>query len=122
MEVLWRDAIMVRLLFVVFGAMALLLLGGVRLLSPSVEAGDEPAAPATFSGKPILILAKDGVGYTLVKAGLRQLGNRSFVVSQEMKDSPYHLTKERFGGGTVWVPVDSVTEIVELEAPPKREK
>jgi hypothetical protein len=110
---------MTRWLLAGFGLIAVLLLVGWRQFSPPAQAGaDGPPVPA-LSGKPILILAKDKVGFSLEKPEVRQLGGRSFVVGREMKNAP--STKEQFGGATVWLPVDAITQIVELE-PPKGEK
>jgi hypothetical protein len=112
---------MARWVFVVIGGIALLFLGGLSLFSPLARA--DPDAPATpgLSGKPVVVLAKENVSDTLEKAEIRQLGGRAFVVGQVMKNSPYKITKEEFGGATVWVPVDTITQLIELE-PLKPEK
>jgi hypothetical protein len=94
---------------------------GLRLFFAPAQADAADPIATALSGKPIFIQAKDNVAFTLEKPEIRQLGGRSFVVGREMKDSPYHLTKELFGGSLVWVPVDAITSLVELE-PPKREK
>jgi hypothetical protein len=112
---------MARWILVVCGVIALLFLGGLHLFSPPGTASADAPAGSALSGKPVVVLAKDNVAYTLEKAEVRQLGGRAFLVGPEMKDSPYQITKERFGGATVWVPVDAITEMVELE-PRKREK
>lgn len=96
---------MIRWWLVGYGLVGALLLGSWLRVSPSVQAGaDAPAAPA-LSGKPLFLQAKDNVAYTLEKAQVRQLGGRAFVVGVELKNSPYQITKEQFGGATVWVPV-----------------
>jgi hypothetical protein len=102
---------MTRRTFVAVGLISLFLAGSLHLFWPPAKAGE--ATPAQLSGKPVVVLAKDGLGYTLEKADVRQLGARAFVVGRVMKDSPY--TKEQFSGATVWVPVDAITELVELE-------
>jgi hypothetical protein len=113
---------MARRLLVVVGLIGLLFLGGVRLFWPSARAGAEaPGAPA-LSGKPVFLLAKDSVAHTLEKPEIRQLGGRMFVVGRQIKDDPYKLNKPLFGGAaTIWVPVDGITQLVELE-PVKPEK
>jgi len=52
---------------------------------------------------------------TQQKAELRRVAGRAFLVGKGMKDSPY--TRPTFGGLVVWVPLDSVTTLVEVEAP-----
>jgi hypothetical protein len=112
---------MTRRLLIGFGLIVVLFLGSLRFFFPPAQAGaDVPAAPV-LSGKPVLITAKEGVGVTLEKPEVRQLGSRAFVVGKEMKNEPHQYTKERFGGGMVWVPVDAITLLVELE-PLQREK
>ena len=113
---------MARWAFVAAGIMSLFLVGSLHLFWPPAKVDAQaPASAPGLSGKPVVVLAKGGDGYTLEKAEVRQLGGRAFVVGRVMKDDPYHITKEQFGGATVWVPVDAVTQIVELE-PPKPEK
>ena len=109
---------MARWLLVAFGLFGLLFLAGWHLFSPHAQAGID--APA-LSGKPIFVQANGNVAFTLEKAEIRQLGGRAFLVGRQIKDDPYKLTKELFGGGTIWVPVDGITQLVELE-PVKREK
>jgi len=108
-------------LLLAFVTIGLLFLGCLRLLSPSAEAGNKPASAGPFSDKPVLVQAKDQVAYTLVKVEVRQLGGRSFLVGREMRNSPYMITKEQWKGAMVWVPLDTVTQMVELE-PVKPEK
>jgi RNA polymerase sigma factor (sigma-70 family) len=93
------------------------LIGSHPLPQPAHAAANDAIAPA-LSGRPACILTKDNVAVTLEKFEVRQLGGRAFLVGREMPDSKY--TKAKWGGGTVWVPVDAVTEFVEL--PSKDEK
>jgi hypothetical protein len=111
---------MARWYLIAFGLIAFVFLAGLRVASSPAQPGAAAKAPA-LSGKPIFLQAKDHVALTLEKVEIRQLGGRAFVVGQEMKKSPYQITKEMFGGATVWVPVDAVTQLVELE-PVTREK
>jgi hypothetical protein len=112
---------MTRRLLIACGLIVLLFLGSLRLFFPPAQAGAEPPAAPVLSGKPVLLAAKEGVSATLEKPEVRQLGGRSFVVGREMKNEPHQYTKERFGGGMVWVPVDAITLLVELE-PVQRDK
>jgi hypothetical protein len=106
---------MARWTLVAVGVAGLLLLGGLHLFWPSARAGADAPAAAGLSGKPVVVLGKDQIAYTLEKAEVRQLGGRAFLVGREMKDPPLQITKERFAGCLIWVPVDSVTEIIELD-------
>jgi hypothetical protein len=98
--------------FLFLGVVGLLVLGAVMLVR-SVGATPAPPKKNPFAGKYLLVMARDSVTVTLDKAELRELGGRAFLVGKEMKESPY--TRQRFGGGTVWVPVDNLTQVVELE-------
>ncbi len=109
---------MARLLFV-FVTVGLLFLGCLRLLAPSAEAGDKPTPAVSFSDKPVMVSGKD-FQYFLGKPEVRQLGGRSFVVGQEVL-YPKLTNKVIWPGGKVWVPLDTVTQMVELE-PVKPEK
>jgi hypothetical protein len=108
---------MKRWVFVAAVVISLLFLGGLHLVPTPVKAGpDAPEAPR-LSGKPVVVLAKENVATTLEKAEVRQLGGRAFIVGRVMKDPPYQITKDQFAGATVWVPVDAVTQLIELEQP-----
>ena len=111
---------MKRWSLVAFGSIAVLVVGLRQFLPPAQAGADAPAAPG-LSGKPIFLLAKDNVAIAMEKPEVKQLGGRSFLVGREMKNATPQYVKERFGGAVVWVPVDSVMQIVEIE-PPLREK
>jgi hypothetical protein len=72
----------------------------------------EPQAPA-FTGKVILVEAGPGVAATLEKPELRVAGGRTFVTGTAVQDST--LTKEHFPGARVWIPLEDVKRLVELE-------
>ena len=112
---------MARWLLVAFVGIAVCSLVGGHLYSPPARAVAEGKAAPALSGKPLFVQAKDGVAYILDTAEVRELGGRKFLVGREMKNSPYGLTKEQFVGATIWVPVDAITSLVELEPiKPKR--
>jgi hypothetical protein len=109
-----------RLLLVAVGVFGLLGVGGAHLFTPPRAGGKAPAPPdpPPFSGKLIAVITKDGLvgaGYTLEKATVRQLGGRAFVVGRVAKDPPRKLTPPDVPGTTVWVPVDAITHIIEME-------
>ena len=99
----------------------LLLLGIALLLAPAAliwlrpapEAVAAPAPPEKLSDKPLYIHAKDNVNYVLSKPEVRQLGGRSFLVGKQDVDNK--IVPRKFGSGLVWVPIENVLEIVELE-------
>ena len=107
---------MVRWLFAAFVLLALLLVVGLHPLPliPQVDADTSAVPSGPAFATPVFIEAKDGVAFTLENAEIRQLGGRAFVVGREAKDSPHEITMTMFDGGMVWVPVDSVTRVVEL--------
>jgi hypothetical protein len=55
------------------------------------------------------------VGTHLEQARIRSAGGRHFIVGKEVKDSSY--VRSHFGGATVWIPLDDVKQLVELEKP-----
>jgi hypothetical protein len=112
---------MARSVLVAFGVIAVLFVGSQRLLSPPATASANSPAEDALAAKPIYVAAKDHVAYTLEKVEFRKLGGRDFLVGREMKDPPYQITRAKFPGATVWVPLDAITEMVELE-PRKSEK
>ena len=112
---------MARWGFVAVGIIGFIILTCLWVYSPSTQAADKEPPVVVFSGKPILIQAENDVAFTLEKPEVRQLGGRAFVVGRELQDDPYDFTRQRFAGGTVWVPVDGITQLVELE-PLKREE
>jgi hypothetical protein len=91
----------------------LVLLGiGIASLGRSAEGPKVAPQPESVSKHTVLVLAKEQVAATLEQAQIRQLGGRRFIVGKVVKGSPY--TKDTFSGGTVWIPVDDVTQLVEL--------
>jgi hypothetical protein len=107
---------MARWALVAAGILGFFLVVDLHLLWPPAKAGAEAPPPAAgLSGKPLLVLGKDSIAYTLEKGEVRRLGGRDFIVGRVMKDPPFRITREKFSGATVWVPLDAVTELVELE-------
>jgi hypothetical protein len=108
---------MTRWVFVAVVVIGLLFLGGLHRFAPPAQADAEAPGAPRLSGKPVVVLAKDNVAATLEKVEVRQLGGRSFIVGRVMKDPPQQITKDLLPGATVWVPVDAVTQLIELEQP-----
>jgi hypothetical protein len=61
----------------------------------------------------LVVLAKAQVGATLKGARLRTLGGRSFVVGTVVEGP--NITRATFLGKVVWIPVDDVTQLIEVE-------
>ena len=112
---------MARWFFVAVGVFGFTVLTCLWVYSPSTQAADKEPPVVGFSGKPIFVQAEKDVAFTLEKPEVRQLGGRAFVVGRELQDDPYDFTPQRFVGGTVWVAVDGITQLIELE-PRKREE
>jgi RNA polymerase sigma factor (sigma-70 family) len=100
------------LLVLAVGIGMFFLIGSRPLSQPAQAAANEPTAPG-LSGKPAYIGTKDGVNVTVEKIEVRQLGGRAFLVGREVTNSK--ITKAQFSGGTIWVPVDAIKELVELQ-------
>ncbi|MGF1583192.1 MAG: hypothetical protein ACFCD0_28055 [Gemmataceae bacterium] len=66
-----------------------------------------------FSHRLLTVIAKNGVAVTLKNARIRSLGGRSFLVGVETKN-PQQITKLRFDGKVIWIPVDGVTQMIEV--------
>ncbi len=91
---------------------------GIGIASVALSAhgpGPGPRPEALSSSHPVLVMSRHQVSATLRGARLRSLGGRQFVVGDEIP-SPY--TKVQFQGGTVWIPLEDVTQLVELGALP----
>ena len=112
---------MVRAITIGCALVGVLVVASLYRFSSPASAAQENAAASSFSGKPILVESTNGVALTMERAEVRKLGSKEFLVGLEMKDAPYKLTNEQFGGSTVWVPVDAIKQIVELK-PVDRDK
>jgi hypothetical protein len=60
----------------------------------------------------LVVLSKENVGATLKDARIRSLGGRPFVVGLEVKGP--NITKPRFVGRVVWIPLNDVIQMVEV--------
>jgi hypothetical protein len=95
-------------------ASALLALLGVGMVTWALNAQvpKDTARPEALSDKPMLILSKqNNVEAHLEQPRIRTIGGRQFVIGKEVKDSRF--VKDKFGGATVWVPLDDVAQLVE---------
>jgi hypothetical protein len=84
-----------------------------------VLGGDEPKGPAKangeFAGKIVVVQTKAGVkNATIENAGIRPLGNRSFLVGKSIADDVINQ-RSYFTGSEVWVPVDDIESLVVFE-------
>jgi hypothetical protein len=61
----------------------------------------------------LVVLSKEKVGATLKEARIRTLGGRAFVVGVEVEGPK--MTNPMFLGRTVWVPLDDVIQMVEVD-------
>jgi len=101
---------MSRSTLLVFGLLALL---GIGVASLATSAQQPKAAQSeALSDMPVFVQAKEQVAATLERPQIRKLGGRDFIVGKE-RDSSY--TKGRFGAGIMWIPLDNVTQLVELQ-------
>src|SRR5262245_30520799 len=99
----------------VLGVLVLFGLGGaaVALSAREPQPQPAPAAAVTFQGKALFVESKMRVAATLEKAQLRTVSGRAFIVGKEVRNSPY--TQATFANGTVWIPLEDVSRLVELE-------
>jgi hypothetical protein len=63
----------------------------------------------------LVVLSKDNVAATLKDARVRSLGGRAFLVGLDVEGPK--ITRPTFVGKTVWIPLDGVTQMIELEDP-----
>ena len=75
-----------------------------ELPQPASEESPPPAGP-------VFISAANGVGVVLQDVRLRAVGGRQFLVGEEVAN---RLTKTRFRGGILWIPLDAVSLLVEI--------
>ena len=80
------------------------------------QEGGRKARGEVISAKPLLVFGKNNVAYVLNKADVRQFGGRSFVVGLEVKEVTDYTRSPLWNGARVWVPMDAVTQMVELES------
>jgi hypothetical protein len=99
------------LLIVVFSGVALHLAGGAGAAPPESSPKDAAKLPALedWAGK-VVVVTTDKFGAPMENVRLRQLGNRTFLVGRAVEDGEKSYT----AGRTVWIAVDSVTNIVEF--------
>jgi hypothetical protein len=105
---------MSRSSLVAVGALALLVVAVAAWALPA-QAPKEAPRPEVLSDKPVLVLTGQEGGAHLERAQLRSLGGRHFIVGKEVKDSPY--VRSRFDGATMWIPLEDVKQLVELNKP-----
>ena len=84
----------------------------------SSRAADEPGA-VRLDG-PIFVQAEGDNAFTLDNVEVRKVGNRTFVFGREITDSPHMITRNRFGGAGIWVPIDDVKVLVDLPPLPAK--
>ena len=101
---------MSKRMWCVLGLVAILANLGMVLYAKEPQA-QQPGMPAGFSGKFVFVHAGEASA-TLEEPRLRTLGNRSFIVGKSANDSV--LTRPRFPGATLWIPLDQVHEIMEF--------
>jgi hypothetical protein len=66
----------------------------------------------------LVVLSKENFGATLKGARIRSFGGRPFVVGLEVKGP--NITKPRFVGSVVWIPLNDVIQMVEVEEPKEK--
>jgi hypothetical protein len=62
----------------------------------------------------LVVFAKDKLGATLKDPRIRSLGGRTFVVGLEV-EGPKITPGPRFVGKMVWIPLDDVVQMVEVD-------
>jgi hypothetical protein len=101
---------------------ALVLLGAVALawrFAGFAAEGGKPAraGDSPFAGKAIVVYTnndcgvREGVGAILEEAQVKQLGGRQFIIGRHAGGDD-----EILKGRTLWLPVESITEIVESDS------
>jgi hypothetical protein len=76
---------------------------------------DQLAEPdPAITKKHLVVLAKENGSATLKEARIRTLAGRSFVVGISVDTEK--ITRSYFPGRTIWIPVDCVTQMIEVEA------
>ena len=58
--------------------------------------------------------ASEVLTFTLEQTEIRQMGDRLFLVGREVVNPAQGLSRSRYSGGTVWLPIDSIRVFVEL--------
>ena len=93
------------------GVVAVLAVAAAAWVLPA-QAPQEVPRPEVLSDKPVLVVSKH-VSAVLEQPRVRAAGGRHFVVGKEAEHSD--LTRGGFAGKTLWIPIDDVTQLVELE-------
>src|SRR5262245_59204584 len=92
------------------------LLAAQRKLAALKQAGGAAAPPAQKFTKPILVMGKTR-SVTLKGAEVRRLGDRYFLVGIDVGGKGPNFTKGDFAGSTVWLALEDVVQVVEIDAP-----
>jgi hypothetical protein len=101
---------MSRSTLLAFGLLAMLGVGVASLATSAQQ--PKVARSEALPDKAVFVQAKEQIAATLERPQIRKLGGRDFVVGKET-DSAY--TKGRFGAGIMWIPLDNVTQLVEVQ-------
>lgn len=84
------------------------------VLKQRIEALAADVAQADTLAKGLLVvLSREGQGATLKDARIRTIAGRSFVVGVEVEGP--RITRGTFAGKVVWLPLDDVRQMVELD-------
>jgi hypothetical protein len=85
----------------------------VRQLALVAQRDKDQASAEPAITKKLLLVAAKGTGAMLKDARVRSLGGRSFVVGLVVESD---MVQSPFVGNTVWIPLEDVTQMVEMEA------
>jgi hypothetical protein len=97
----------------VFSVLALVAAGGFLILPAGGQAPPQAAQPANpFIDKVVYVHSKN-VMTTLNQIDMKIIAGRVFLVGREVVG--YNVTKETFPKMLVWIPVEEIIEMVELE-------
>jgi hypothetical protein len=99
-----------------FVALVLAVVGiGFAAWSSLAQAPKEKGTPGSepLSSKPVFVMDGEKVAYVLEQPRIRSAGGRSFVVGKSKAGTS--LVKDQFAGNTIWIPLDKVTQMIELE-------
>jgi hypothetical protein len=99
---------------------SVLALGIVTVALYAQGAQEKGAPPPAFSTKLIVVEPGPGVGTVLEKPEIRSIGGRTFVTGMTLNIP--QLSRELFPGSRVWVPLEDVKRIVEIEDLEKMKK
>lgn len=108
---------MSRTMFLLLGVIVLGVLGYAAAQTREPEQPIPATTTKPFSSEAVFVRSPDSQAAVLLRPEVRQLGGRFFIVGAQVDNHRQSITKALLPGATTWIPIDTVTEMAEMDLP-----